>query len=347
MKYSPTYISDIAKIWECVAGREQLAGKRMLVTGSTGLIGSALADTLLWANKNRDADMCVLAAGRSREQVVKRFETYTEGTDYFFVPYDINDVMPAVDVDYVLHIAGIANTTWYSAKPVETLLSTINSINTILQHVRDRRGVRVLYVSSSEVYGNTDGKGPHEETMYGGSDILNPRSCYSSAKQAAETLCASYCREYDTDVVIARPGHVYGPTVNSNDARASSVFPKQAAEGKQIVMKSAGMQLRSYCYVLDSISAMLTILTKGKSGEAYNISNSRSIVTIRQMAEAFAEAGGVSIRTEDATETEKAGYNMMQNSSLDAKKLEALGWKGLFDMQTGATHTIEMLRYQK
>lgn len=109
-------------------------------------------------------------------------------------------------------------------------------------------------------------------------------------------------------------------------------------------MKSAGTQLRSYTYTLDCASAILAILLNGQSGKAYNISNPHSIVTIRQIAEEFSKAAGQELVFENPTDQEKAGYNLMDNSSLDSTKLEGLGWKAKFDVKTGVRRTIELLK---
>ena len=109
-------------------------------------------------------------------------------------------------------------------------------------------------------------------------------------------------------------------------------------------MKSDGSQLRSYCYCLDCASAMITIMLKGEKGDAYNISNPNSVITIKEMAEILAEAGGGKLHREKANEQEKRGFNPMENSSLDSDKLQALGWKGSFSAQEGLSHTVAILR---
>ena len=108
-------------------------------------------------------------------------------------------------------------------------------------------------------------------------------------------------------------------------------------------MKSDGAQLRSYCYVLDCASALLTILVKGTSGNAYNISNPQSIVTIKEIAQALASAAGTYVTIENPSDTEKKGFTPMRNSSLNADKLLSLGWKPLFNIEDGAEKTIRIL----
>lgn len=109
-------------------------------------------------------------------------------------------------------------------------------------------------------------------------------------------------------------------------------------------MKSTGSQLRSYCYSLDCASAILTVLLAGTSSQAYNISNSASIITIKQMAEVIAQVGEVALVMDLPTEQDHKLDNPMQNASLTSDKLEGLGWKGLFDAKTGFGHTYQILK---
>ena len=109
-------------------------------------------------------------------------------------------------------------------------------------------------------------------------------------------------------------------------------------------MKSDGGQIRSYCYCLDCASAVLTILLRGESVRAYNISNPNSIISIREMAEILAKAGHVELIREEASQIEKERFNPMTNSSLDSVSLLSLGWRGLFDAATGFEHTVQIIR---
>ena len=185
---------------------------------------------------------------------------------------------------------------------------------------------------------------PFKEGEYGFIELLNARNSYSVGKRAAETLCASYAAEYRVESVIVRPGHIYGPTASRSDNRVSSAWAYDVAQGKDIVMKSDGAQIRSYCYCLDCASAILKVLLKGEHCRAYNISNPDSVISIRQMAELLAKYAGVQLKMELPTEEEKKGFNPMSNSSLDSTALLALGWHGLFDAAQGFRHTLEILK---
>jgi len=116
------------------------------------------------------------------------------------------------------------------------------------------------------------------------------------------------------------------------------------SHGENIVMKSDGSQIRSYCYCLDCASAILTVLLKGESVKAYNISNPDSVISIRKMAEILSSVGEVDLMTEIPTDVEKKGFNPMSNSSLDSTELYGLGWRGLFDARRGFSHTVAILK---
>lgn len=217
-------------------------------------------------------------------------------------------------------------------------------IKELLDFSRKKNIKNVLYISSSEVYGQTVKKSPFKENEYGYLDITNPRNAYASSKRASETLCVSYYKQYGVKSNIVRPGHIYGPTASMADSRVSSFFAYAAAEGKDLEIKSEGKQIRSYCYVLDCASAIITVLLKGKPSEVYNISNENSIMSIKDIASLYAEEGAVNVIFNLPSKQEKSAFNPMENSSLDNTKLRMIGWKGLFDSKMGTSHTIKILR---
>ena len=325
---------------------DTMAGKSILITGAAGLICSSVVDILFRYNDTHKTKIQVYAAGRWIEEMTTRFGALTQRPDFTFVRYDASrtDNMIDVSVDYILHGASNAFPDMIVKEPVETMLSNFLGMKYLLDYAKEHKTQRILYISSSEVYGKKEDKDPFREGQYGYIDLLNPRNSYSVGKRAAETLCASYKAEYGVSSVIVRPGHIYGPTASPHDNRVSSAWAYAAARGENIVMKSDGSQIRSYCYCLDCASAMLKVLLAGKDGEAYNISNPNSIISIKQMAEILADAGKVELKIELPTDEEKKGFNPMSNSSLDSENLGKLGWKGSFDAIQGLTHTVDILK---
>lgn len=320
-----------------------LFNKSILITGGSGLILSALTDILCFANVNQGANITIYLAARTEEEISQRFTEYYGKPWLHFAYYDaLKPLSFDFEADYIIHGASNAHPAAYSVEPVETLLANVMGLKELLDYAVKAKTSRLLYISSSEVYGKKEEARPFNEEDYGFVDILNPRACYPSGKRASETLCAAYYQEYHIETVIVRPGHIYGPTATPFDSRATAQFARDVLEGRDILMKSAGTQLRSYCYGMDCATAILTVLLKGKPIEAYNISNKNSIVSIRQVAEEFAKATGHKVIFEQATDAEQQSYNLMDNSSLNAEKLEALGWKAQYSIEEGVQRTIEI-----
>lgn len=157
-------------------------------------------------------------------------------------------------------------------------------------------------------------------------------------------MCACFSDERGIKTTIVRPVHIYGPTARRNDSHVSAIFSFNAADGNNLVMKSAGEQIRSWCYCLDSASAILTVLVNGQSMNAYNISNPSSVASIKDMAELLAKGAGAELVMDMPDDEEKRAFNPMQNSSLNSDKLINLGWQGLFDARTGFEHTVRIIR---
>jgi len=344
MRYDAEYWSDVDKVLNNIPQLEKLSGNSVLITGATGMIGSAVAE-LLFRMKEKGLDIELYLSGRNPEGLESRFKSQEEKKYYKYVQYDIeNPKASCIAADYIVHAAGNANPAIYSLKPVETMLGNIFGLNALLDEARNTHPKNILYLSSSEVYGNridSETQTPYVENDYGYMDLLNPRACYPSAKRVAETLGVSYSKEYGVPFVVVRPGHIYGPSITAKDNRATAQFTRLAVKGQDIIMKSAGLQLRSYCYTLDCASAILTVLLNGINCEAYNISNRNSVVSIRQIAEAFANEAGCRIVYENPSDEEIKSYNLMNNSSLNAEKLENLGWEACFNIDEGVKKTIK------
>lgn len=339
--YSEKYWSDVKKIVPYIINKEFLYGKTILVTGSGGLICSTVADVILYLNKYLDAKITLLLAGRSKEKLCTRFSTFIEGIDWHFVQYDASKLFSYNShIDFIIHGASYGDPAGIMNEPVETMLANFCGTYYLLDFLRKQGDGKLLLISSSEVYGKKSDSKPYSENYYGFVDLLLPRSSYPSSKRAAETLCVSFATEYDVQSIIVRPGHIYGPQITERDSRISADFIRKAVAKQQLILKSEGTQKRSWCHSLDCASAILTLLIKGKVSEAYNISNKNSIATIRDFAECVSKLSGVLIDFLSPAKKDIITWNAMENSSLDAKKLENLGWKGVFSLIDGIEQSL-------
>ena len=257
---------------------------------------------------------------------------------------DVSEATALPECDYIIHAASNAHPKAFSADPVGTMLANILGVRNLLERLRAQGHGRLLFVSTGEIYGDNPAiRDGFAETDFGKIDSMNPRACYPESKRAAETLCASYLSQYRVDSVVARLCYVYGPTITNENSRADAQFLRNALSKTDIIMKSAGAQVRSYCYVADAARALITILSGGESGSAYNVANRAAVRSIREYAEALAKVAGVQVKFETPEDAEKRGYSTVSRAVQKPDRLEALGWKPLFSFEEGIEHTFRII----
>ena len=149
------------------------------------------------------------------------------------------------------------------------------------------------------------------------------------------------------DIVIGRLSRTYGPSMLESDTKALSQFIKKGASKEDIILKSEGNQLYSYCYVADAVSALLTILLAGQRGEAYNISDEKSDISLRDLAQMIAEYSGVKVRFELPDEVERAGYSKATKALMKSDKLKSLGWNAKWTIEDGIKETLDKIEKMK
>lgn len=331
------YARGLLETCGAAPGLDGLRGRRVLVTGATGLIGSCLVDALLLLNETRDMGIDIFAAGRSELRLRQRFGAAMDDPRFHFVPYDATKP-PRFDfeADFIVHAATSAHPLAYATDPVGIMQANIVGAMNLLEALKGWGRGRFLLLSTGEIYGeNPVFEAGFSETDTGVIDTMKPRACYPEGKRAAETLCAAYAAQYGVDAVVARLCHTYGPTFTAANSRADAQFLRKALDGEDIVMKSAGSQVRSWCYVADTVAALLTLLLAGEAGQAYNVANRHAVASIRDYAQTLADIAGVKLAFEIPPETEKAGYTRVTRAVLNPAKLEALGWQPRYGLRQG------------
>lgn len=336
-KLHPLYQQDLAHILS-TSGIEALHGKKVLITGATGLIGTHLIDALMSMG-----DVEIIAVGRSRDKAAARLGEYYDFARFCFLEQDVREPFPSdIAPDYIIPLASNTHPKAYSEYPADTLL-----INTLgCQHALDlarRCGATVLYPSTVEVYGNARGTDVFTEDYTGQLNLANARACYPESKRVSEAMCLSYAAEYGIDVKIVRLSRVFGPTMLMSDTKASSQFIQKALSKEDIVLKSDGSQFFSYTYTTDAVTAMLHVMLHGESGVAYNIANPSCDVHLRDFATLCAEAAGTKVVFDLPEESERRGYSIATQAILSSDRLFALGWKPRYDMREALKRTISIL----
>lgn len=333
-----SYIDDINNVANLNLPWEKFDGCNILITGATGLIGSCLVEVLM---SRPGKNYKVYASGRNEERARTRFNEFAEDPKFHFFRYDVLKPLEGdINFQYMIHAASNASPNFFATKPVEVIKANIDGVSNLMDYglLHDLR--RFLFVSSGEVYGEGDGR-VFTENYSGYVNPTSPRSCYPSSKRAAETLCVSYAEEYGVDTVIARPCHTYGPNFTEKDNRVYAQFIRNVLNNEDIVLKSSGSQYRSWCYVVDCVSALLYILLKGEKTQAYNIADPSSEIAIKDLAEMIAAIGGKQVVFDTPGAIEEKGYNPVSRSVYSIEKLKQLGWSVFGNMEDKMRKTIQ------
>lgn len=325
---------------------EKLKNKTVMITGASGMVGSYMLYVLLMLNDEKHYDIKVDAVMRN---VNKLPEEIRNREDVNVVVADVTKDIPDVgDIDYIIHAASPASPLIMQNQPVETIAAnTIGTFKT-LELAKEKNAEGYLFISSREIYGQPDeGQEFFYENTYGFVDQLNPRSCYSEGKKAAETMCVCFHEEYGLNTKIARLAHTYGPGMSIYDGRVQADFLKNVYHNEDIVLKSEGTAVRTYTYIADAIAGMYRILLDSED-IVYNIGNEAGKVSIRDLAEIL-----VSIYPErglklvfDIPEGGTKGTAPYTLGILSSEKLRKLGWNPKYSVKDGFKRTLEYLELE-
>lgn len=310
---------------------EKLRNKRILVTGATGLIGGILARSLVLANGRRALGLQVLALVRSREKAQEIFKDYLEDG----LNLAVGDIMalPEIDgpVDYIIHGASMTASRDFVDRPVETILTALKGTRNLLELAREKQVESMVYLSSMEAYGVVEPeKYIVRESDYGYIDPLKVRSSYPESKRMAEGLCGAYAHEYQVPVKTARLAQTFGAGIPRNENRVFAQFARSIMTGQDIILHTDGSKAHCYCYTSDAVLGLLTVLLRGTSGEAYNISNESTFGTIREMAEMLIAShpeSGSRLVFDIPEDSNTFGYAPTSRMLVNAEKLRGLGWR--------------------
>ncbi|MBR3498140.1 MAG: NAD-dependent epimerase/dehydratase family protein [Selenomonadaceae bacterium] len=340
------YAADIAGVANENLPWEKLAGKSLLLTGATGLIGTLMIDVLMKKNRDDNLNVKIFAAGRNEKVANERFADYFDDKNFSFIKLDVNEpIGDDFHADFIIHAASNSQNKLFASDPVNTIMANILGSHNLLEFAVKTKAERFVFVSSGDLYGKPLNEDDVFDENYCGYINCNTlRAGYPEAKRAGEALCQAYISKYNLDVVIARPCRIYGPTMRLDDSKAMSEFIMNGVRGEDIVLKSQGLPRFSYCYGADCVSGILYCLLKGACGEAYNVSDSSDILSLREIAEYVSSLAGKKVIFQLPSELQAKGFLKVLKVVLANDKLRALGWSPKDDTRSGVKKTVEILK---
>lgn len=319
---------------------------RVLITGATGLVGSHLAKAFLFCSKKKDLNIHVIALVRNKDKAKKVYKTFEDYENLEIFESDIKEYVEyKQNIDYIFHAASITTSKVMVEEPVKTIETAYQGTKNILDLAVQKKVKSVVYISSMEVYGIPDKELKMvTEKDLGYIDVYNVRSSYSEGKRICECLCNAYVSQYHLPIKVARLAQTFGAGIMDNDNRVYAQFARSVINKKDIVLHSDGTSEGNYCYIRDTIEALMILALKGKMGEAYNIVNEETHMQIREMAEMVADkvAKKEICVIYDIPENEKMyGYAPSVRMKLSGEKMRKLGWNPKVNLQEAYERMIE------
>lgn len=342
---SELYNQDLDSVFNFSLPFEKLQNSKILISGATGLIGSVLVDMLDKINQKKGLNIKLFLITRNKEKCKEKFSHIK--TEYFTIEQDITKELALTEqFDFIIHGASNTHPKQYSVDPVGSLTISLFGTYHLLNYIKNQNRGRFVLLSTVEIYGDnlSEDKKGFSETDFGYLDCNTVRANYCEGKRASESLCQAFKSQYGVDVVIPRLCRCYGPTLKADDTKALSQFLRNGINRQDIVLKSEGNQYFSYLYAADAVIAILFTMLKGENGEAYNVSDENSNITLKNLAMLIAKKSNTNVIFDLPNEVEKAGFSKASVAILDSDKLKQLGWKATYTIEEGIERTLSCMK---
>ena len=304
---------------------------RILITGGAGFIGSHLCRRLV---SEGEYVICMddLSTG-SKTNIQDLFQY----GNFEFVEWDVT-VPIEVKIDRIFNLACPASPVHYQQDPIKTFkTSVLGAINML--ELANRNNARILQASTSEVYGDPL-EHPQKESYWGNVNPIGKRSCYDEGKRGAETVCFDYHRQRGVDIRVVRIFNTYGPAMAADDGRVVSNFIVEALRGNDLTVYGKGTQTRSFCYVSDTVEALIRMMEQESTTGPVNIGNPDER-TISDLADMVIEKTGSRSRIVYCDLPEDDPVKRKPDITSAEKYL---GWRPVVSVDEGLSDTIAYFR---
>lgn len=343
--------NDIKEIYNCkFIDWNVFKDCKFLITGSTGLIGSQIVNSLIYAAKENEYKIKLILPVRNLKKAKKYYKSAIKDGYIKLYKYNINKkirIKGIEKIDHVIHCANNTSSKYFTEKPIKNINEIINGTKNLLNYVKNKNIKSFIYLSSMEIYGqfqDTIEGGTKEENL-GYINISDTRSSYSEGKRVAELICYSFFKEHNIPVKIVRLGQIIGANASINDKRIINYFASCIVNKKDIILNTNGEKIRSYCYITDVITGIFKIMTSGANGETYNIANKETL-SIKDITKNLCKKYNINYKIQIDENINKI-YHKVNWCILNTDKLEKLGWKANVDLNESFGRLISSFYWQE
>lgn len=349
---NPIIEEDLKFIVDSPLPWERLEGKNILISGANGFVPAYMVETILYLNETWFKDKAkVFALVRNKEKALNRFAFYKGRTDLQFVIQDVcEEVNIEDDIHFVIHAASQASPKYFGKDPVGTLLPNVLGTKNLLELARAKKSEAFLFFSSVEVYGEIDKTTiPANEDVYGYLDPTSVRSCYAESKRMGETMCVSWHKQYGVPAKIVRLFHTFGPGLSLDDGRVFADFVSDIVNNRNIILKTEGNAIRSFCYLGDATVGFFIVLLKGKNGQAYNVGNDKGEISILNLAKMLVKVfpdKKLKVEIKKVAQQKEYLKSRIYRHHPDFHKICELGWTPKHSIKAGFLRTVKSFTWK-
>ena len=329
---------------------ERLQNKNILVTGANGLIGGFLADFFNFLNVEQGYNINLYLTSYSPAEKLSRIPHLVGNKNVTYFSWDCaqkvdHNKLPD-NIDYVFFCSGYGQPSKFLKNNIKTMLINIVGLESILDYMNSHGGGNLLFLSTSEIYGNAPDDMLPTPEEYGGLYELNSnRAAYKESKKVGEVICKEYNKTSHIDAKIARIALTYGPGALISDNRVLQEFIFKASNEGQISMLDEGSSIRNYLYITDSVEILLNIVLNGKE-IVYNVGGDNEPVSIYELASIIADKFNVEVikgctkNTTNKSAPKNVGLSMTKYRT-EFNKNQNIG------LNLGIQKTIEWFNFKK
>ena len=309
----------------------------ILITGGCGFIGSNLINKLIHNNRIICIDNLITGS-------LNNIKNHIKNPNFTFINHDICN--PIIDIVgetlsssepllQIYHLASLASPEKYKKYPIETLLTSINGTQNVLQLCIKYKS-KLLFTSTSEIYGDPLVH-PQPEEYFGNVNTIGERSCYDEGKRVCETLLYLYREQYKLDIKIVRIFNTYGPFMDIHDGRVITNFIKNILLNKPVLIYGDGTQTRSFCYIDDMIDGLERMMKSEEKGPI-NLGNPNCEFSLNSLIKIYGKITGINVMIQymDSTQDDPK----VRKPVID-KAMEKLLWEPKINIEEGLKKTME------